>query len=703
MKHVRRRIPSVSMISLSVVLAALAVPARGEAPDGDKPLKVFILAGDENVLEQAPIEGRTDGVHRDFYPNPEPTSGEKVKHVNCAVYAGRYSADADYDKARPIAKGLVEIGDQRTRQINPQKRGREPVPYTPFPKQAMIDGHTTVLRGYLSVKYPGRYELLAGQGEASLNVTTLAGREVYRRETKNAKATVTAVRLEPRKRYAFRTVFLGKPGHDFRVPLVNKPGTLATVADEDKAFAHLRDKDGRWVTRDDVVLYDAHPIHNNTKAIGRFLSVGAPYRSGGAAYKAVGAELSLGHALGEHFDEPVLLLRFGTRHPIWFLRGSRSLGHDYLPPSSGGTQDHDGNWDVIHFNWGIWDTAYRDPKPGNRWHSDKHTGKITMPIDEYEKNLRKLVARMKKTGATLIWATVTPIHEDCPGRFKEDAPRYNAVAARIMKENGVLIDDLYAESIRQGYPKRPDVHSVGDLAPKVTAAIRSALKHRKHKTKPLPRVLLIGDSITGSYQKGVMAALDGEAFVCKNPGNAEHTGTGVAKIDEWLDLERYLLNGQEYLELVDGVKSAMDNLRRVYPGYAGRKARLAGLVWFQGIRDCQSEAMSAAYAKHLPNLIRDLRKDFDAPNLPVVVAAVGFGAESRTPYVKKVYEAQMAVGDAGKFPEFRGNVRSVDTRPFFPSRELSPGGSSACYYNNAKAYLQIGDAAGRAMIELIER
>jgi len=52
--------------------------------------------------------------------------------------------------------------------------------------------------------------------------------------------------------------------------------------------------------------------------------------------------------------------------------------------------------------------------------------------------------------------------------------------------------------------------------------------------KPLPRVLLIGDSICGGYYKVIQRELDGKAVVVKNEGNAEYTGTGLKKLDEWL-------------------------------------------------------------------------------------------------------------------------------------------------------------------------
>ncbi|MCF7954776.1 MAG: hypothetical protein K9M75_03140 [Phycisphaerae bacterium] len=478
-------------------------------------------------------------------------------------------------------------------------------------------------------------------------------------------------------------------------PGAKVPGTLTTAVAENVKYACLKDAKGKWVTRDDVVLCDIHPIHNNTRASGSFLKIGTAFTSGGKTFNAFGPELMFGYTMGNHFDEPVMLLRFATGHPIWFLRGSRSLGHDYLPPSSGSTTEHEGNWDVIHFNWGVWDAVYRDTK--SRFYKGRH---ITSVAD-YEKNLRTLVARLKKTGATLIWASTTPVYEGEPGRINGDEVKYNEVAAKIMKENGIIIDDLHAESIRQGYPKSNNVHSVGNLAPKVTETILAAIASRKHSTKPLPRVLLIGDSITGSYQKQVMKNLDGKAFVCKNPGNAEYTWTGVAKIDEWLDLKQYLLNGQEYLELTDGVKDTLNQLERFCPGYKGQGYELAGLVWFQGIRDCQSDSMAADYEKNLANLISDLRKDFNTPNLPVAVAAVGFGGDKMGGNIQKVFKAQMAVGNPAKYPEFAGNVKSIDTRKFWPT-DTSLNGREWDYKNNAESFLQIGEALGLAMKEMIE-
>ena len=92
----------------------------------------------------------------------------------------------------------------------------------------------------------------------------------------------------------------------------------------------------------------------------------------------------------------------------------------------------EGEWDIIHFNWGIHDLRHMEG------------GKRQVEPAEYEENLRTLVDRLKKTGATLIWATITPIPDPPlkPERNFGNEAEYNNIAERIMKENGVSINDL---------------------------------------------------------------------------------------------------------------------------------------------------------------------------------------------------------------------------------------------------------------------
>ena len=104
----------------------------------------------------------------------------------------------------------------------------------------------------------------------------------------------------------------------------------------------------------------------------------------------------------------------------------------------------DGKWDVIHFNWGLHDLCYRSQSAKNPGRKDKMKGTLDLTFEEYQQNLRKLVKILKATDAKRIWTSTTPVPEGEPGRIKGDEIRYNKAAEKIMKENGVMINDLYA-------------------------------------------------------------------------------------------------------------------------------------------------------------------------------------------------------------------------------------------------------------------
>lgn len=103
----------------------------------------------------------------------------------------------------------------------------------------------------------------------------------------------------------------------------------------------------------------------------------------------------------------------------------------------------DGKWDVIHFNCGLHDLKYMGPQGQNLADPKAKGSHQQVPIDAYEANLRKLVARLKKTKAKLIWRSTTPVPEGCKGRVVGDSAKYNAVAKKIMDENSIVIDDQY--------------------------------------------------------------------------------------------------------------------------------------------------------------------------------------------------------------------------------------------------------------------
>ena len=80
-----------------------------------------------------------------------------------------------------------------------------------------------------------------------------------------------------------------------------------------------------------------------------------------------------------------------------------------------------------------------------------------------------------------------------------------------------------------------------------------------------------------------------------------------------------------------------------------------------------------------------------------MIASLGQTKRGATGNEGKILDAMFAVdGKSGKYPKFKGNVATVYSHP------LSKGGSSNGHYSgNAETYMNIGEAMGKAMAELI--
>lgn len=105
------------------------------------------------------------------------------------------------------------------------------------------------------------------------------------------------------------------------------------------------------------------------------------------------------------------------------------------------------DWDIIQFNWGLWDLCYRNPESKNHGNRDKVNGKITFTIEEYKANLDSIIKILKtKTKAKLVFVTTTYVPKNEVGRFHDDAIKYNEAAKEIMKKNDIPINDIYEKS-----------------------------------------------------------------------------------------------------------------------------------------------------------------------------------------------------------------------------------------------------------------
>ena len=94
--------------------------------------------------------------------------------------------------------------------------------------------------------------------------------------------------------------------------------------------------------------------------------------------------------------------------------------------------------DLIHWNAGLWDDLVMVD------------GKNLITIEDYARNIQRIcdVIKILFPNAKMVFATSTPVREElflgaCK-RYNADTKKYNAVAVKVVKENGGVIDDLYS-------------------------------------------------------------------------------------------------------------------------------------------------------------------------------------------------------------------------------------------------------------------
>lgn len=171
--------------------------------------------------------------------------------------------------------------------------------------------------------------------------------------------------------------------------------------------------------------------------------------------------------------------------------------------------------------------------------------------------------------------------------------------------------------------------------------------------------------------------------------------------------------GTSYREMMAEVRAVMKDPGAVFPELAGATPELAGFVWFQGWND--QYGAENEYASNLKHLINDVRRDLQAPALPVVIAAMGQnGSKPAEGAMLIVREAQLSMNDV---PEFKGTVKAFRTDVLVDTaaEELYPrwkesgeqwkrtGGDHPYHYlGSAIWFTRIGRAMAEAMGELLE-
>ncbi len=155
--------------------------------------------------------------------------------------------------------------------------------------------------------------------------------------------------------------------------------------------------------------------------------------------------------------------------------------------------------------------------------------------------------------------------------------------------------------------------------------------------------------------------------------------------------------GPYYTKMLEQYRAALAAIATQFPAYAQCTPVLDGFIWMQGWNDGCDPAAAAEYEENLVHLITDVRAALGNESLPFVVGESG----------NMDGETGMVLRNAQKNGCARSEVAAgtlfVSTHEFLRKPQDSPNsGHGHHWFGNGESYLLIGDALGRAMVQLIE-
>ncbi|MHC4181357.1 MAG: sialate O-acetylesterase [Planctomycetota bacterium] len=266
--------------------------------------------------------------------------------------------------------------------------------------------------------------------------------------------------------------------------------------------------------------------------------------------------------------------------------------------------------------------------------------------------------------------------------------------------------------------------------------------------------LMFGTIMGQRYEEHVLlikTAWGGKSVWCdfRSPGAGEMTWDEkrILKRDHWLK------PGHFYRRMAAEIKECLANIQDVVPGYKGQGYEIVGMAWFQGWNDfCEwhlqldgrrvGMGLIERYPHNLAAMFRDLRRDLDAPDMPIVIGEVGVGGHAMTKRAEnpddheavamvRFRKAQKAVADdralenvtfvptadfwdtrlqelrimADKYWQVKQEKKIKDSDDnVLPTKELNDeywrlGGHWYCHYNgSATTYCLVGHALAEALM-----
>ena len=306
------------------------LPQPNQKPPSDGKVKVYILAGQSNMVGFGTLEGARP-TYPSIYLSADPAlkagrmpvgnsallphgvyqTAEKnaPKGAKVMIYKGNYKEGRDYSKLKPVKASTLALG-------------------TVAEQLPSIEGpHTVVVKAYIDVPMSGKHQIHAGYDSSTYAVVRLGDEEVYRRDLEQ-DAMHTEVQLERGKRYPITITYMKSGSAAFWLKHIDIPGKgdLATLIAAGK-YPWFSDDKGEWSIRNDVTYWETR-ISKEANGSGGPLTTTSNGRF-------IGPEVPFGHVMGTYHNEPVLLIESSM--------GNRALSFDFRPPSSGKTDEEKAN------------------------------------------------------------------------------------------------------------------------------------------------------------------------------------------------------------------------------------------------------------------------------------------------------------------------------------------------------------------------
>tara|TARA_B100000925_G_scaffold4034_1_gene3018 strand:+ start:6107 stop:7333 length:1227 start_codon:yes stop_codon:yes gene_type:complete len=173
--------------------------------------------------------------------------------------------------------------------------------------------------------------------------------------------------------------------------------------------------------------------------------------------------------------------------------------------------------------------------------------------------------------------------------------------------------------------------------------------------------------------------------------------------------------GLNWRMMNEAIGEVLKDLKKYHPAYDATVGHeMAGFVWFQGFNDQFSDEFRENYRDVMVHFIKDVRKEYDTPDMPFVIGVLGTNMTKEGVDKNAVSVAQR---EAAKAPEFKDNVTSVESYQVYDlgARAVYDKGWAKNfavwraigsdrpyhYLGSGTFFARLGDSFATAMAELI--